>query len=43
MDVSTYYGGYHGDLNETYAVGEVDENSKTLMKVTYEVKLPALK
>ena len=39
VDVSTYYGGYHGDLNETYAVGEVDEATKKLMKVTYEVGL----
>lgn len=24
--------GYHGDLNETYPVGEVDEDSKRLMR-----------
>ena len=30
--------GYHGDLNETYIVGEVDEESKKLTKVAYEVE-----
>ena len=28
--------GYHGDLNETYYVGEVAESSKQLVKTTYE-------
>lgn len=37
VDVSAYYGGYHGDLNETFVVGKVDEESKNLIKVTYEV------
>jgi methionyl aminopeptidase len=36
VDVSVYYKGYHGDLNETVVVGEVDEASKQLVKVTYE-------
>ncbi|KAI7837907.1 hypothetical protein COHA_008288 [Chlorella ohadii] len=36
VDVSVYYKGYHGDLNETFVVGEVDEASKQLVKVTYE-------
>ncbi len=37
VDVTAYYQGYHGDLNETFVVGEVDEESKKLIKVTYEV------
>ncbi len=31
-----YYKGYHGDLNETFFVGNVDEKSKTLVRVTHE-------
>ena len=38
MDVTAYYKGYHGDLNETFVVGEVDSTSKQLLKVTYEVR-----
>ncbi len=30
--------GYHGDMNETYVVGEVDDVSKQLIKITYEVR-----
>ena len=37
VDVTAYYQGYHGDLNETFVVGEVDEESKKLTKVAYEV------
>lgn len=38
VDVSVYYKGWHGDLNETYTVGDnVDELSKLLVKTTYEV------
>ena len=36
VDVTAYYQGYHGDLNETFVVGEVDEESKKLIKITYE-------
>eukprot|EP00873_Tetraselmis_striata_P025893 jgi/Tetstr1/446157/TSEL_003559.t1 len=36
VDVTAYFEGYHGDLNETYVVGDVDEESKNLVKVTYE-------
>ncbi len=36
IDVSVYYNGYHGDLNETFFVGAVDENSKRLVKCAYE-------
>ncbi len=37
VDISAFYGGLHSDLNETFVVGEVDEASKKLVKVTYEV------
>ena len=37
LDISVYYNGWHGDLNETHIVGEnVDEESKQLVKVTHE-------
>jgi len=36
IDVSLYYDGFHGDLNETYAVGEIDEESKILLRTTRE-------
>lgn len=36
VDVTMYQGGFHGDLNETFVVGEVDEAYKRLIKVTYE-------
>ena len=36
VDITIYYNGFHGDLNETFFVGEVDEESKQLVKVTYE-------
>ena len=31
-----YHGGYHGDLNETFFVGEVDDKYKKLVRVTHE-------
>lgn len=36
VDVTTYYRGFHGDLNETFFVGNVDEKAKTLVRVTHE-------
>uniref|UniRef100_A0A0D9XLC7 Methionine aminopeptidase n=1 Tax=Leersia perrieri TaxID=77586 RepID=A0A0D9XLC7_9ORYZ len=36
VDVTVYYKGVHGDLNETYFVGNVDEASKQLVHCTYE-------
>ncbi|XP_047093590.1 methionine aminopeptidase 1A-like [Lolium rigidum] len=36
VDVTVYYKGVHGDLNDTYFVGNVDEASKQLVRVTYE-------
>ncbi|TKY63694.1 Methionine aminopeptidase 1A [Spatholobus suberectus] len=36
IDVTVYYKGVHGDLNETYFVGNVDEESRQLVECTYE-------
>ncbi|KAK4593051.1 hypothetical protein RGQ29_017269 [Quercus rubra] len=36
VDISVYYKGVHGDLNETYFVGNVDEESRRLVQCTYE-------
>jgi len=36
IDVSAYYDGFHGDLNATYPVGEIDEDSKKLIRTTRE-------
>ncbi|THH06771.1 hypothetical protein EW145_g3858 [Phellinidium pouzarii] len=35
--------GYHGDLNETYAVGDIDEDSKKLIRTTRECLDEAIK
>ncbi|CAG8491394.1 9640_t:CDS:10 [Acaulospora morrowiae] len=36
LDVTLYHGGFHGDLNETYVVGNVDEESLKLIKTARE-------
>uniref|UniRef100_A0A7I4YKB7 Methionine aminopeptidase n=1 Tax=Haemonchus contortus TaxID=6289 RepID=A0A7I4YKB7_HAECO len=37
VDVTVYHRGFHGDLNETFLVGDaVDEESRNLVRVTYE-------
>ncbi|ERM98865.1 hypothetical protein AMTR_s00643p00010250, partial [Amborella trichopoda] len=36
VDVTVYYNGVHGDLNETYIVGKTDEASQQLIQCTYE-------
>ena len=42
VDISIYCNGYHGDANETYFVGEVDEPSMNLVKTTYEALMKAI-
>ena len=36
LDVTIFLDGMHGDCSETVAVGEIDEASRTLMRVTHE-------
>lgn len=36
LDVTIYLNGMHGDLSETVFVGEVDEESRKLVRVTHE-------
>ncbi|KAJ1679169.1 Methionine aminopeptidase 1 [Spiromyces aspiralis] len=36
LDVTLYHNGYHGDLNATYTIGEVDERGKELIATTRE-------
>jgi methionyl aminopeptidase len=36
VDVSLYYKGMHADLNETYAVGNIDKRGKELIASTYD-------
>ncbi|MBA3709265.1 MAG: type I methionyl aminopeptidase [Planctomycetes bacterium] len=36
LDVTIYIDGMHGDLSETVLVGDVDEDSRALVAVTYE-------
>lgn len=43
VDISVYHDGFHGDLNETFFVGKVDDESKKLVRVTYECLDQAIK
>ncbi|KAF9069666.1 peptidase M24, structural domain-containing protein [Rhodocollybia butyracea] len=36
IDVSLFYDGYHGDVNGTYPVGKIDEDSEKLIRTTRE-------
>lgn len=42
IDVSVYYKGYHGDLNETFMVGEVEPKSAELVEYTYKALAAAI-
>ena len=42
VDITTYYRDFHGDLNETFFVGEVDEKSKNLVNITHECLAKAI-
>jgi Xaa-Pro aminopeptidase len=35
LDISVFYKGHHTDLNETYFIGEVDEESVKLVETSY--------
>ncbi len=42
VDVTVYHRGFHGDLNETLFIGQVDEASKKLTQVTYDAIMAAI-
>lgn len=41
--ILVFSSGFHGDLNETYPVGKVDNDSKKLMRVTRQCLDEAIK
>lgn len=43
VDIGACYHGYHGDSAWTYAIGDVDEKTLDLMKVTHEALFEGLK
>jgi methionyl aminopeptidase len=43
LDITTYNaGGYHGDLNETYCVGNVDADGRRLVQTAFECLASAM-
>jgi methionine aminopeptidase len=42
VDVTAYLGGYHGDLNETFTVGNVDEAGRTLVRAAHDALAKAI-
>lgn len=42
VDVTAYKDGWHGDLNETFACGTIDEASRTLIKATHDALMKAI-
>ena len=42
LDVTVFHHGYHGDLNETYLVGNVDKKGKKLVEKTYNSLMKAI-
>lgn len=42
VDVTVYFQGFHGDLNETFFVGNVKEEHKKLVQVTHEALSKAI-
>ena len=36
VDITVCHNGFHGDLNETFFIGEVDDSSKKLVQTAYE-------
>ena len=42
VDITVYYGGFHGDLNETMFVGDVDEESRKLVQTAYDCMMKGI-
>ena len=42
LDVTVFHHGYHGDVNETYLVGKVDEKGKELVETCYNSLMKAI-
>jgi len=42
IDITVFYKGFHADLNETYLVGNVDKESKELVRTSYESMMAAV-
>jgi len=42
IDITVFHRGFHGDLNETFLIGDVNENDKKLVRVTHECLLKAI-
>jgi methionyl aminopeptidase len=42
LDVTVFHHGFHGDLNETFFVGDVKEEHKKLVKTTYDAMMAAV-
>lgn len=42
VDITTFHRGFHGDLNETFFVGEVGDVAKKLVKTTHECLAQAI-
>ena len=42
IDVTTIINGYHGDTSRMYIVGDVDDNTKKLIDITYESMMKAI-
>ncbi|XP_014214084.1 methionine aminopeptidase 1 [Copidosoma floridanum] len=42
VDITVYHNGFHGDLNETFFVGNVKPEVKKLVKVTHECLMKAI-
>ena len=42
VDVTVYYSGFHGDLNETMFVGQVDDASHHLVQTAYDCMMKAI-
>ncbi|KAK3730382.1 hypothetical protein QZH41_004669 [Actinostola sp. cb2023] len=42
LDITVYHGGFHGDLNETFFVGNVNNESIQLVSVTHECLMQAI-